>query len=96
VCERAGHTAPSRHITDDPRAMPLPSQRAPTTLPAHHPRPPRRRPDVFSLMGIYPGFTSSVPATPGFDGERLADRCNASKAWVQRGVWACRIGALHR
>lgn len=25
--------------------------------------------DVFSLMGVYPGFTTKLPGTPGFDGE---------------------------
>lgn len=24
--------------------------------------------DMFSLMGVYPGFTSKLPAVPGFDG----------------------------
>lgn len=26
--------------------------------------------DVFSLQGVYPGFTK-IPGTPGFDGESL-------------------------
>jgi hypothetical protein len=25
--------------------------------------------DVFSIQGVYPGFTTKLPATPGFDGE---------------------------
>lgn len=25
--------------------------------------------DVFSLMGVYPGFTTKLPGVPGFDGE---------------------------
>ena len=27
--------------------------------------------DVFSLMGVYPGFTTTLPAVPGFDGKFL-------------------------
>jgi D-arabinose 1-dehydrogenase-like Zn-dependent alcohol dehydrogenase len=34
--------------------------------------------DVFSLMGVYPGFTSTLPAVPGFDGRpsKVARHCS--------------------
>lgn len=38
--------------------------------------------DVFSLMGVYPGFTTKLPAVPGFDGALPTHLpCLAQQPW---------------
>ncbi len=42
--------------------------------------------DVFSMMGIYPGFTTKLPGVPGFDGELLAAAVFGARALVSCGA----------
>ena len=53
--------------------------------------PPARSPqidpaDVFSLMGVYPGFApSSLPAVPGLDGVGVVDKTGSGASKFKPG-----------
>jgi hypothetical protein len=46
--------------------------------------------DIFSLMGVYPGFPK-VPGVPGFDGESAP----AETSLLQDALWDCRRSPVH-
>lgn len=48
--------------------------------------------DVFSLMGVYPGFTTKLPATPGFDGMGVVTKVGSAVSGFKEGQRVTSLG----
>eukprot|EP00775_Hariotina_reticulata_P004253 gene4253-4504_t len=48
--------------------------------------------DVFSLMGVYPGFTTQLPGVPGFDGMGVVSKVGAGVTDFQVGQRVTSLG----